>query len=89
MLYLSHKTHLLLKFVEIDEVSINLLQNTINWIAKNLKISRNFNFTSDVSAHAIKTCQGVFVPVPAFLDYFGLLFQHIVPSINSNLQLFI
>ena len=53
------------------------------------KISRNFNFTFDVSVHAIVTCQGVFVPVSAFADYFSSLVQHIVPSINSNLQLFI
>ena len=35
------------------------------------KISRNFKFTSDVSVHAIASCQGVFVPVPAFADYFS------------------
>ena len=33
--------------------------------------------------HAIVTYQGIFVPVPAFVDYF------IVPSINGDLQLFI
>ena len=32
---------------------------------------------------------GVFVPVSAFADYFSSLVQHIVPSINSDLQLFI
>ena len=53
------------------------------------KISRNFNFTSDVPVHAIVTCQGVFVPVSAFADYFSSLVQHIVPSIYSDLQLFI
>ena len=58
-------------------------------VPKISKISRNFNFTSDVSVHAIVTCQGVFVPVSAFADYFGSLVQHVVPSINSDLQLFI
>ena len=53
------------------------------------KISRNFNFTSDVSVHVIVTCLGVFVPVSAFADYFSSLAQHIVPSINSDSQLFI
>ena len=43
----------------------------------------------NVSVHAIVTCQGVFVPVSAFADYFSSLVQHILPSINSDLQLFI
>ena len=47
------------------------------------------NFTSDVSIHAIITCQSEFVPVPAFADYFSSLVQHIVSSINGDLQLFI
>ena len=61
--------------------------NQIATSSKIPKMSRSFNFTSDVSVHAIVTCQGVFVPVPAFDDYFILLVQHIVLSINSDLQL--
>ena len=52
-------------------------------------ISRNFNFTPDVSIHAIVTCQGIFVPVPAFADYFSSLVQDVVRSVNGDLQLFI
>ena len=47
------------------------------------------NFTSDVSLHGIITCQCVFPPVPAFADYFSSLVQHVVSSINGNLQFFI
>ena len=47
------------------------------------------NSTSDVSVHAIITCQCVFVLVPPFVDYFSSLVQHIVSSINDDLQLFI
>ena len=35
-------------------------------------------FTSDVSINVIITCQCVFVPVPAFADYFSSLVQHVV-----------
>ena len=59
---------------------------TINQIVTNFK---NFKFTSDVVVHAIVTCLSVFALVPAFADHFGLLVQHIVPSINSGLQLFV
>ena len=49
------------------------------------KISRNFNFTFDGSVHAIVTCQGVFVPVTAFADYFSSLVWYIFSSIKSDL----
>ena len=92
VLYTSHKIHLFLKSIEIDGISVNLLYNynkiRLPQAQKISKISRNFNFTSDVSVHAIVTSQGVFVPVSAFADFSSLV-QHIVPSINSDLQLFI
>ena len=75
-----------------DGIYANLLHNSkirLPQTSNISKISRNFNFTSDVSVHAIVTCQGVFVPVSAFADYFSSLVQPIVPSINSDLQLFI
>ena len=53
------------------------------------KISRNSNFTSNVSTHAIITFQGVFVAAPEFTDYFSWLIQHIVPTIKSDSQVFI
>ena len=56
-------------------------------IASKISIIKG-NFTSDFSIHAIITCQCVFVPVPAFADYFSALVQYIVSSINSDLQLF-
>ena len=35
------------------------------------------------------TWKGIFFPVPAFADYFTSLLQHIVLTINSDLQFFI
>ena len=92
VLYTSHKIRLFLKSIEIDGISVNLLHNSkirLPQGPKISKISRNFNFTSHVSVHANVTCQDVFVTVSAFADYFSSLVQHIVPSINSDLQLFI
>ena len=57
---------------------------TVNQAATSFK---NFNipgnFTSDFSIHAIITCQCTFA------DNFISLVQHIVSSINGDLQLFI
>ena len=93
VLYTSHKIHLFLRSIEIDGISVNPLhncsKNRLPQAPKVSKISRNFNFTSGVSVHATVTWQGVFVPVSAFANYFSLLVQYIVPSINSDLQLFI
>ena len=93
VLYTSCKIHLFLKFIEIDGISVNLLHNyskiRLPQAPKISKISRNSNFTSGVSVHAIVTCQDVFIPVPAFADYFSSLVQDIVPSVNSDFQLFI
>ena len=82
VLYTSHKIHLFLRSVEIDGISVNPLHNcSKNRLPQAPK--------SGVSVHAIVTWQGVFVPVSAFADYFSSLVQHIVSSINSDLQLFI
>ena len=68
--------------------SLSICSKTaVNQIAAIFKNFKNFKtlqlYTSDVSIHAIVTC--IFVPVHAFADYFSLLLQHIVPSINSDL----
>ena len=87
VLYTSHKKRLFLKSIETDGISVNVLHNSkigLPQAPKISKTSRNFNFTSDVSVHAIVTCQDVFVPVSAFADYFSSLVQHIAPSINSD-----
>ena len=92
MLYLSHKINPFLKSTEIDGISVNLLHNSkirMPQAPKISKVSQNLNFTSGVSVHAIVSFLGVFVPVSAFVDYFSLLVQHIVPPINSDLQVFI
>ena len=67
VLYMSHKICLLLIFIEIEEFLLICFTTTVHQITKASKksiISRNFNFTSDVSIHDIITCQGIFVPVP-------------------------
>ena len=51
---------------------------TVYQIATSSKNFKNFNITPEVSVHFIVTCQGVFIPVPAFADYFSSLVQHIV-----------
>ena len=82
----EHEIPLLLKFIEIYKVSAKLLHKTINQIATNFK---NFmKLQLDVSAHAMVTYQGVFVPVSAFADYCGSLVQHIVLSIKSDFVAF-
>ena len=68
----SHKIHLHLplKFIEIDELLSICFITTVNQAATSFK---NFNFTSDVSIHAIVTCQDIFLPVPAFAEFFSYL----------------
>ena len=45
-------------------------RTAVNQIVTSSIFSRNFSFTSDVSFHAIVTCQGVFAPALAFADYY-------------------
>ena len=66
VLYTSHKIHPFLKFTEIDETSVNLFHNYNK---------SDCNLMLDVSICAILTCQSIFVPVPAFADFFSSLVQ--------------
>ena len=91
VLYTSHKIDLLLKLIEIDGIFVNRLHKYSKSDCHKFQKFKKFkklNFTSDVSVHAIVTCQGGFVPVPPFADFFSSLVQNIVPSIYTDLQLF-
>ena len=58
LLYTSHEIYLLSEFLEIDKVSDSLLRNfNKSHYCKFQKIQEKL-FTSDVSVHAIVTCQG-------------------------------
>ena len=62
MPYASHKIHPLLKFIEKDEVFVNLLHNNNKSACHKLQ-----------KFQEIPTCQGVFDPVHAFTDHLQLL----------------
>ena len=80
ILYTSHKIHLLLKFIKIDKVPVNLLhKNNRSDSHKLQKFQETSSFSFPVSVYAIVTCQGVFVPVPAFTDYSVRLFSILFP----------